>query len=325
MNKSLISLAAGAVVGLAAFSSAYAGNVFLNNGIDFGANGSTSTSSIASLGYTQTLATSIYLGDPAVIGTTVVDTNETTTMGAFGLGAPGTRTTVGGSSVDFAFPFDPDQLNINSIGGPPFPVDGNGFADGESTPYGAGRWGLTYRYTLLGQTTGPGLTSTSVSFTSGYFDVFYRDGTGAGNDGKQLLRLDVTGSLSNNNNLAIFGIASFDFDSSGPSGNDDTGGDTFVQNFFRDAYSGVSYYDAYMNSGGTAVQWNLATNVDPPVPSINDLWQVGGTGSGGPLVRQSTLNGTIKFAVPEPGSLALLGVALAGLGFVQRRKIRGAK
>lgn len=306
MKKTLIALAAGSMMGLTVATSALAAPIYLNNGIDFAFDAlpGTQTSAISTLGYTGTTATSIYLGNPATPGTQVVDTNIQGVMNAYGF-ATGAHTAVDTTTpLNFNYPSNPAGMNINALNNVPAPANTNGFTAGEGFPnYGVfGAWGLTYTYVLNGVSTG-----TTVAFNSGYFDVFYENGTGP----KQVARMNVKGSETLPANLNLFGWLSFDFDSNGT---DDS--DAFVRDFWQWASpSAGSFYDQWLIAED-AVQWTLGTNVNPPIPTANQLWE----SPTGALIRQTTLNGEIAFNIPEPGSLALLGLGLAGLGLLQRRR-----
>lgn len=299
MKKTLVTLA----IGLLAATAASATPFTMNNGIDFAfpANGSTKTGAIDELGYSGTLATSIYYGNPAVAGTVVMDTNVASVLTANGF-TTGTKTALAGNSLTAAWPVIPGGLNIDSLNNP---VDQNGFTSGGSFPqYGQfGAWGLTYQYQLNGVTTGTG-----ISYSSGYIDLYYQDG-GAVWGSKQVARLKVDSSNLQAANLNVFGALTFDFDGNGT---DDA--DAFVKSFWANAADGKSYYDIWSDNKN-AVRFTLDTNVNPPLPATNQLWS-----EAGKLWRQSTLDGSLTFDLPEPGSLALVGLTLAGLGMAQRRR-----
>lgn len=302
MKKALLAIAAVAVTGLA-----QATPIYINTGSDWSgdADSSTNTGNFNNLGYTGSLATSIYLGTPSVAGTTVIDTNMKSVMDLYGFSA-GSKTAFAGNTLTAKYPADPAALNIDDLNGAN--SAGNGFSNAQLFPYGfMGTWGLTYSYTIVGTTvdTNGDTVADNVAFSSGYFNVFYQDGGVA----KQVLRLNLTGSTSTANNLALFGKISFDFDGNG---SDDS--NSFTSSFWNNADNGKTFYETWATDP-SVITWQLDTNVVPPLPAANQLWA-----EANGLFRQSDLNGQIAFNVPEPATLALMGLALAGAGVVSRRR-----
>lgn len=313
-KQAKLALAALVVMGAAA-APALASPLYINTGSDFNLdpNGSTTTAVFDQLGYSGTLATSIYLGNPATPGTTVVDTNIPSIMTFYGF-TPGSKTAIDGTTpLNFSFPNVPSQNNIDTLNNPASP-DLNGFTGGVSFPqYGAGAigglggaWGLTYSYQIVGTTVdknGDGVSDT-VQYSTGIFSVYYQSAATDPNNGKEVLRLVVDGSEVTDANLYIKGVVDYSY----------AGGDSFIQNFFNSGEGLGTLYSNWTHNP-ISVSWILDTNVDPPVATPSQLWN-----SGQSLIRQSGLDGSVTLNVPEPGSLALVGLALAGLGFAQRRR-----
>lgn len=289
----------GLAVAIGSFATAaMAEPFFIDVGTDFNSDGDSLTGDINELGYSGTLATSFYFGNPAANGTPVFDTNV---LPQFGFTA-GNFTAIDGSTpvtlknvTAFA------ERNIDSLN----PL----FGGAQTERFGLDNgWSLAYNYELNGAVN---LAAGGVEFTSGFFDVFFTalDGDGLPTGGEiQVAKILVTGSDVQAANLNIFGEV--DYSWCAPACG------AFVENFFNDSASGESFYNIWSSSvPPPTINFVLDTNVNPPLPTVSQLVQI----PGGPLVRQTTLDGSVTFAVPEPGTLALLGAGLFGAGALRRR------
>lgn len=161
-------------------------------------------------------------------------------------------------------------------------------------------WGLYFDYTLYGQVKQATGSSILAYYYGGVIDIYYDDldGTETLTDAKRdiatdnkVMSIDVTGSGGGIANFLLYGrIAEVD------------------PGFFFFA-SGADFND--LIDSNVQIDLRIDTNLDTDqVPSLID----------GKLVRTSTLDGSARFDIPEPGVLALLGLGLAGLGFARRNK-----
>lgn len=291
------------VVGLAGSSAAVAGPFYLELGQDLSGDGNTRTADYNALGASNTLATSIYSAStPAEIGpgTEVFDTNRTNVLNTYDFGGQIDTPADNQRNVGELNPQQGTAASNNFSGGPP---------DWEA---GTNQWGMTFSYDLSGNIVsgdGTDLNNAAVNFNSGTFDYFFEfEG-----ESLQVLSVDVTGSTGSIANLVLEGRVNFDFLENGGF---TAAEEDFIQNFFRDSASGDSFYDIAATGAEVPIHWRLDTNVDEEQPLVEGTDAEGNT----VLARQTELNNTARFQVPEPSAVMLLGLGLLGLAFVAHRR-----
>lgn len=323
MKKKLIVSAL--IGGLASFG-AQAGSVYLDVGTSYDTtDGDSLTSSFEQFGFTGTLGTSFYGASAgntkgmADLDGTVIDTNITSRMDALGFDLA-TQTTIDGSAADFMptvggtqayqYPTDPDQINVDALNFISSWGDTEKFNSGD----GLG-WRMVYEYEISG-TIGGG----AINYTDGFFDVFFEDM--ASSTRTQVFQLEVTSSETTGVSLNLFGNIDYDFDDDGT---DDA--TTLAQDFLWDVDSGKSYYELWALGTPPELSFRLDTNVDPAIATASTLVDGNeGTNKADYFYRQLTLDGSIVVnVVPEPATIALLGMGLLGLGASTRRRRNNLK
>lgn len=142
------------------------------------------------------------------------------------------------------------------------------------------------------------------AFTGGTIRVTYDDILNDGvNEGAVLFDLLVTGGGISLATVELTGLVDF------------SAADAIAQNmFFFD--DGTNWYDLWLNGGDPmlTIAARFDTNIDPLAiaSSSDDAFD---------FERSSTLNGSVSYnRIPVPGTLAMLGLGLTGLGFARRRR-----
>lgn len=290
MKKFVLSAAAAAFV-----STAGATPFVIDIGADVSGNGDTFTSPVDNLGFTGTTFYTVFLDNNTNVGSSVRVTNSVSVLNTYGFGTTG-----------LPAPKDPDTINIDTLN--TGVADGNGFTNGVSAPavFGFfGLWGLTYSLDLTGTITNGGF----INYTGGTVTLYYRDSTVP--PGTKVAELDVTGSNNNINQLSLSGVLDYSWVDANPLA------DLFVKNFFSDVASGQNFYDI----DPEALSFRINATENPTTITQSTIV------SNEPqtfLFRRTTLDGNISFNVPEPTSIALVGLALTGLAVATRRRRKQA-
>lgn len=292
MKKSLLA----ALLGMSLSASALAANMYIDvgdNGYDLSTtvgteDANTTTGIFNEFGFNQLLATSIYdFSDGSALGS-FYDTNIPGELTAAGVPTSGTPLS-GTGTVSLVMPdCAAGQCDIDALSPlvPPLGSDNEGFL---------GSWDLQLAYHFDGV-----LTASGPVYTGGTFEVYFNDLNDDSND-----RLVLSGELLNSTLQAANLLLNFEL--------------TYAEAGFL--YVENASGDFVAADAGTKLV--LDTNVNPPIPTADQLLLVNSGTIEEPVVnaiRQTTLDGSITASIPEPGSLALLGIGALGLSMVRRRR-----
>jgi hypothetical protein len=271
-------------------------NAYDSNGGGHIADADTTTGVFDEFGFSQILATSIYdFSDGSALGS-FYDTNISSELSFAGLPAAGAS--LGGPNVSLIMPLcGSGQCDLDALSPlvPPLSSDNEGFLN---------TWELLVEYHFDGT-----LTAGGPVYTGGSFNVLFNSFINNADD-RQVLGGTLTGSQLQAANLNLFFDITF-----AEAGwlfiEDNAGSGTFT-----DAAEGVARGDA----GGSYDKLVLDTNVNPPIPNANQLLLVVDGGLNPNAIRQTTLDGSVTSSIPEPSTIAMLGLGLLGLGARARRR-----
>ncbi|MFT7005552.1 MAG: hypothetical protein ACJAXJ_000050 [Colwellia sp.] len=262
------------------------------------------TGQFTEFGFSQLLATSVYALDvsdplnPTLTGD-FYDTNIVSELNALGIDSTdASATTLKGKALDtvtdvaIVLPLIA-QTDIDALSPLVPPInntDNEGFLSS---------WDLQVEYHLDGTISGG-----APQYTGGNFTVMFNDFNDDSND-RTVFEGTITGSSITAANLDLF----MDITSAEPG---------FLWFGDNGSFVDVSTYPIT-----SPFKLTLDTNVNPPIPTPDQLIATADGNGGFVAVRQSTLDGSIgPSEIPEPASLAIFGLGLLGLAGASRRKTK---
>ncbi len=286
-----------AALALAAAGSANAGLFFMDVGTNYGgvtAGKVNATSTAVKNQMTfQYVSSTIFKDQDSNLGISVGDTTTTTA----GLAIPGAL--VDNNQITA---FTPNQNNFSNTN------SNNGYQS---------NWLLSFGIeNLTGTVTSTSLLGPEIAYNSGAVIKMYIWDTNSGAAGLNFMNIKVSGGSSGTGGTFLDGEVDF------------TGiADNAFKNLFNTAapnscggYTG--FYDLWANCSGDPAFLKISFNGDFNTDGRDLNTTLIGFEGGKALIQASNIkhDGSATFDIPEPGTLALAGLALVGLASARRRK-----